>query len=221
MFLGHWDLHIPVRGMRLTFGKHQATMSIRLDGTACDGMGRGGDVTNPVRVTRITAMATRVRSYLDSNRFGRRAHPSNRASVLFQAQLTRSMDKVRMPSGLTYMREDGSPEHFLDHTQVAQVCQAELRVAVINNKQWCAPVFGMCSTSCSGGCFSHLCCVGEWQCPALRFSNPNLGIRVRVHIQGVVGRWDRFQGIRRRMQASQKCEGATWLAATCVKRNQP
>ena len=83
MFLGHWDLHIPVRGMRLTFGKHQATMSIRLDGTACDGMGRGGDVTNPVRVTRITAMATRVRSYSDSKPFWPKG-PSNRASMPFQ-----------------------------------------------------------------------------------------------------------------------------------------
>ena len=67
-----------------------------------------------------------------------------------------------------YLHENGSPERFLDHTQVAQVCQAGLQVAVINNKQWCAPVFGMCSTSCSGGCFSHLCSVGEWQCPVLR-----------------------------------------------------
>ena len=55
---------------------------------------------------RSTAMATRVCSYFDSNRFGRRAHPSNRASVLFQAQLTRSMDKVRMPSGIICTKLD-------------------------------------------------------------------------------------------------------------------
>ena len=63
--------------------KKEMTMSIRLDGTACDGMGRGGDVTNPVRVTRITAMATRVRSYSDSKPFLPKG-PSNRASMPFQ-----------------------------------------------------------------------------------------------------------------------------------------
>ena len=88
----------------------------------------------------------------------------------------------------SYLHEDGSPEHFLDHTQVAQVCQDELQVAVINNKQWCAPVFGMCSTSCSGGCFSHLCSVGEWQCPVLRVEQPRPVLRAdRVRRSETVG----------------------------------
>ena len=88
----------------------------------------------------------------------------------------------------SYLHEDGSPARFLDHTQVAQVCQAELQVAVINNSQWCAPVFGMCSTSCSGGCFSHLCCVGEWQCPVLRRQQPRPVLRAdRVRRSETVG----------------------------------
>ena len=95
--------------------KKEMTMSIRLDGTACDGMGRGGDVTNPVRVTRITAMATRVRSYFDSNRFGRRAHASVRPCMPFQAQLTRSMDKVRMPSGLICTKMDLQNAFWITH----------------------------------------------------------------------------------------------------------
>ena len=177
MFLGHWDLHIPVRGMRLTFGKHQATMSIRLDGTACDGMGRGGDVTNPVRVTRITAIATRGCSYFDSNRFGLRAHSIVRPCPFKISSPAYEINGQGSHALGSYLQEDGSPECFLDHTQVAQVCQAEPQVAVTNNKQWRAPVFGMCSTSCSGGCFSHLCSVGEWQCPVLRVEQPRPVLR--------------------------------------------
>ena len=163
-------------------------MSIRLDGTACDGMGRGGDVTNPVRVTRITAMATRGCSYFDSNRFGRRAHPIVRPCPFKISSPAYEINGQGSHALGSYLHEDGSPERFLDHTQVAQVCQAELQVAVINNKQWCAPVFGMCSTSCSGGCFSHLCCVGEWQCPVLRRQQPRPVLRAdRVRRSETVG----------------------------------
>ena len=111
----------------------------------------GGDVTNPVRVTRITAMATRGCSYFDSNRFGRRAHSIVRPCPFKISSPAYEINGQGSHALGSYLHEDGSPECFLDHTQVAQVCQAELQVAVINNSQWCAPVFGMCSTSCSSG----------------------------------------------------------------------